>query len=174
MAVFHYEYKAFLFWTTTCSHQPLRNLPVVIALPPDHLLFSSKHFYFFSFEKLTRQLISNLHCNYVWLQAFVASRRVRLWVLLFSQKLCPTIIVIWWWHPSVGQVVNMESYVLLWMLNLSDFLLQCKSKPFIHKLEKCSHWNNNMFIAHRKFLDVDVTLHIDVSLCMPVLKQNVL
>lgn len=150
MAAFHYGYKAFFFWrATTCSHQPLRKLPVVIAFPSDHLFFSSKHF-FFSFEKLTRQLIPNLYCNYVWLQAFIASRHVRLWVvLLFSLKLCPAISVIWWWRPSVGQVVNMESHFLPWILNSSDFVLKYKSKAFMRQLEHHLLWNNNIFSSHR-------------------------
>lgn len=60
------------------------------------------------------------------------------------------------------------------MLISSDFVLKYKSKPIICKLDNCSHWNNNIFISQRKCLDVDVTLHININLCMPALKQNVL
>lgn len=131
--------------------------------------------FFFLFEKLTRQLIPNLYCNYVWLQAFIASRHVRLWVvLLFSLKLCPAISVIWWWHPSVGQVVNIESHFLPWILNSSDFVLKYKSKAFMRQLEQHLLWNNSIFSSHRTCLDVDVTLHIDLILCTLVLKHNVL
>lgn len=146
---------------TTCSQQPLKNQAAVIAFPSDHL---------FSFEKLTRQLSSNLYCNYVWLQAFIASQHVPSWLLLlFPLKLCPAIIVIWWWHPSVGQVVNMEPYFLLWMWNSSDFSLKYESK-----LETGWLWNSNIIIRHRKCLDVDVMLRIDANIRLPALKQSVL
>lgn len=39
--------QSLFFWrATTCSHQPLRKLPVVIAFPSHHLFFSSKHLFF--------------------------------------------------------------------------------------------------------------------------------